>query len=83
MVVSMTDKYVTKLGDFVREWNNLDLIKIWLSFEKCRQWKNRGNSCETARTTAVYRHTIQARRDGWWAPIRARKQAKPVLPWTL
>lgn len=39
MVVSMTDKYVTKFGDFVREWNDLDLIKIWLSFEKCRQWK--------------------------------------------
>ena len=39
MVVSMTDKYVRKFGDFVREWNNLDLIKIWLSFEKCRQRK--------------------------------------------
>ena len=36
-------------------------------------------AAETARTTAVYRHTIQARRDGWWAPIRARKPAKPCL----
>ena len=63
MVVSMTEKYATKFGDFVREWNNLEK-KYGCPLKNAGNGKNRGNSCETARSTAVYPHTVQARRDG-------------------
>ena len=83
MVVSMTDKYVTKFGDFVREWNDLDLIKIWLSFEKCRQWKK---SRKFLRNGSNYRRvsTYCTSPKRWVVGTHSCAQtSKTVLPWTL